>query len=61
MAKQLEEAMEFFWSTCGYAVKTPGAPHLWEVYDNAERLDTEKAKIFHLVVKINSQSGREQA
>ena len=30
-------------------MKTPGAPHLWEVNDNSEVLDTEKAKIFHSV------------
>ena len=29
-----------FGSRCGYAVKTQGAPHLWEVNKNAERLDT---------------------
>ena len=29
--KQLEEAIEMFGITCGYAVKNPGAPHLWEV------------------------------
>ena len=34
---------------CGYAMKTPGAPHLWEINDNSERLDTERAKIFHSV------------
>ena len=34
---------------CGYAVKTPGEPHLWEVNENAGRLDTEKVKVFHLV------------
>ena len=49
MTKQLEEAIEIFGSTCGYAVKNPGAPHLWEVNDNAEILDTEKSKIFHSV------------
>ena len=50
MTKQLEEAIEMFGITCGYAVKTPGAPHLWKVNENAERLDTEKANIFHSVV-----------
>ena len=49
MTKQLEESIEIFGSTCGYDVKTPGAPHLWEVNDNSERLDIEKAKIFHSV------------
>ena len=47
--KQLEEATKMCRSTFGYAVKTAGAPHLWEVNDNAERLDTEETKIFHSV------------
>ena len=38
-----------FGSTCGYSVKNTGAPHLWEVNGNAERLGTEKAKTFHSV------------
>ena len=38
-----------FGSRCGYDVKTPGAPYLWEVNESAEILDTEKAKIFHSV------------
>ena len=50
MTKQLAEAKGMFGSTCGYAVKTPASPHLWGVYENAERLDTEKAKIFHSVL-----------
>ena len=33
----------------GYTVKTPGTPYLWEINYNAERLDTEKLKIFHSV------------
>ena len=49
MTKQLEEATEFFRSTCGYAVRTPGAPHVFEVNENAERLDAEKSRIFHSV------------
>ena len=49
MTKQLEEAISVFGSTCGYAVKTPGTPHLWEVNENAETLDAEKARIFHSV------------
>ena len=28
-------------------METPGAPHLWEVNENVERLDIEKVKIFH--------------
>ena len=40
MMKQLEEAIYIFGSTCEYVVKTPGAPHLWEVNDNSGRLDT---------------------
>ena len=31
MTKQLEEVIEMFGSTCGYAVKTSGGPHLLEV------------------------------
>ena len=27
-------------------MKTPGAPYLWEVNENTERLDKEEAKIF---------------
>ena len=50
MTKKLEEAIKMFGITCGYDVKTPGAPHLWEINDNAEKLDTEKSKIFHSVV-----------
>ena len=46
MTKKLEEAIDFFGSTCEYAVKTPGEPHLWEVNKNAEILYTEKAIIF---------------
>ena len=38
-----------FGSSCGYDVKNPGTPHLWEINYNAERLDTEKSKIFHSV------------
>ena len=38
-----------FGSTCGYAVKTPKEPHLWEVNENTEILNTERAKIFHSV------------
>ena len=38
-----------FGSTRGYSVKTTGSPYLWEVNENAERLDTEKEKIFHSV------------
>ena len=38
-----------FGSTCGYPIKNPEAPHLWEVNENLERLDTEKSKIFHSV------------
>ena len=38
-----------FGNTCGYAIKTPGEPYLREVNDNADRLYTEKAKIFHSV------------
>ena len=49
MKKVLEEAIKMFGSTCGYDVKTLGAPHLREVNKNADRLDTEKAKIFHSV------------
>ena len=49
MTKQLEESIEMFGSTCGYSVKTPGASHLWGLNENAERLDTDKAKIFHSV------------
>ena len=51
MKKQLEEAIEMFGSTCGCSVKTPVAPYLWEVNDNAERLDTKKSKIFHSVAE----------
>ena len=47
--KKFEEYIESFGSTCGYSVKNPGAPHLYEVNKNEERLDTEKAKIFHSV------------
>ena len=47
--KQPEEYIEVFGFTCGYSLKTPGVPHLWEVNENAKRLDTEKAKIFHSV------------
>ena len=46
MTKQPEE---MFGGTCGYAAKTPGAPNLWELNENVERLDTEKAKMFHSV------------
>ena len=49
MTKKLKEAIKCFGSTCGYDVKTSRAPHLWEVNENSERLDTEKAKIFHSV------------
>ena len=49
MTKQLEEAIKMFGSTYGYAVKNPGGPQLWEVNENAGRLDTERAKIFHSV------------
>ena len=30
MTKKLEKAIKMFESTCGYAVTTPGAPHLWK-------------------------------
>ena len=46
MTKQLEEAIKHFGSTCAYAVKNPRVPHLWEVNDNAERLDAEKQIFF---------------
>ena len=36
----------FLGCICGYAMKTPGAPYLWEVNENTERLDKEEAKIF---------------
>ena len=49
MTKQFEEAIEIFGSICGYGVKTPGVPHLWELNENAERLDTKNSKIFHSV------------
>ena len=38
--KLRKDEIEKFGSTCGYAVETPGAPRLWEVNDNAERIDT---------------------
>ena len=38
-----------FGSTCGYAMKTPGVPHLLKVNDNAERPDTERTNFFHSV------------
>ena len=47
--KELKEANEMFESTCVYAIKTPGTPNLWEVNENAERLDTRETKIFHSV------------
>ena len=47
--KQWEESIKMFGSTYDYAVKTPEEPHLWESNDNAERLDTEKAKLFQSV------------
>ena len=47
MTKKLEEVIEMFESTCAYAVKTPGAPQLWKLNENAERLDRQKVKIFH--------------
>ena len=46
MTKQLEEAIEIFGSTCRYAVKTPGAPHLWEVNENAVQRDQIQKKCF---------------
>ena len=51
ITKQLDEAIVMFGSTCGYYMKTSLVPHLWEVYENAERLHTEKAKIFHSVLE----------
>ena len=50
MTKQLDEAIEICESKCGYAVKTSLVPHLWEINENAKRIDTEKAKIFHSVL-----------
>ena len=49
MTKKLEESIKIFGSTCGYAVKIPAELHLWEVNENAERLETEKSIIFHSV------------
>ena len=49
MTKKLEEAINFFGNACGYAVKTPGAPHLWEVNKNSKGIDTEREKILHSV------------
>ena len=40
-----------FWSTCDYAMKTLGEPHLWEENENAEIPDKEKAKRFHSVAE----------
>ena len=51
MTKQLEESIKMFGSTYVYAVKNPGGPQLWEVNENAVRLDTEKAKRFHSVME----------
>ena len=57
MTKKLEEAIEMFGSTCGYALKTSGAAHLWEVNVNSERLDKKSENIYFTNQVANSNMG----
>ena len=47
---QVQEALDKFGETYGHHLSSPCANHLWNVNENAEKLDKEKADLFHSVV-----------
>jgi hypothetical protein len=49
MIPHIQDAIDSFGSLCGYKVTSPAAAHLWDVNEDCEVLDEEKAIIFHSV------------
>ena len=52
MVGYLEDAVKEFPEEISTAAKTPAGLHLFEVDNNAKKLDLEKAKIFHRIVAM---------
>ena len=48
--EQIEQALDMFGPTYTFDVTSPCANHLWKVNEDAEKLDEEKAKVFHSIV-----------